>query len=120
MVANDTSFKFGQPEWLGMPQPPGFRSYSGLIPPRINKHYAQHPIAQMILAPVYNRQPQGIIMWGVGLTKSDEDLIDLYSRWSKHAEVIEIINPDPEVAGKARTLFDCEVRHFADVSKWDT
>jgi hypothetical protein len=118
MVANDTHFKFGQPEWLGMPQPPGFRSYSGIIPPRINKHYVQHPIAQIILASVHHRLPQALVMWGVGLTESDEDLIALYSRWSEHADVVDIINPSPDVAAKASKLFSCEVRHFTDVSEW--
>lgn len=33
MVVSDTHFTFGQPEWLGMPQPLGYRSYSGLIQP---------------------------------------------------------------------------------------
>jgi hypothetical protein len=31
MVSNEQSFTFGQPEWLGMPQAQGFKSYSGLI-----------------------------------------------------------------------------------------
>jgi hypothetical protein len=119
MVVNDTSFTFGQPEWLGMPQPQGFRSYSGLIPPRLNKHYAQHPIAQLVLAPLHDRRPQAIIMWGVGLTQSDEDLITLYSRWAGHADVIDIINPSPDIATKARKLFNCEVRHFRCVSEWE-
>jgi hypothetical protein len=119
MVANHTHFKFGQPEWLGMPQLPVFQSYSGIIPPRINKHYAQHPMAQIILAPVLHRQPQVIVMWGVGLAESDEDLIALYSRWSEYADVIDVINPIPDVTAKARKLFRCEVRHFTDVSEWE-
>jgi hypothetical protein len=93
MVVNNTQFQFGQPEWLGMPQPAGFRSYSGLIPPRLNKQYVQHPITQLILAPVQNRRPQTIIMWGVGLTESDEDLMTLYSRWSEYADVIDVKIP---------------------------
>src|SRR6185437_7514373 len=58
MVVNDSAFTFGQPEWLGMPQAEGFRSYSGMIPPRLNKQYAQHPIAGIVLAPVHDRQPE--------------------------------------------------------------
>lgn len=83
MVVNSTGFAFGQPEWLGMPQPPGFRSYSGLIPSRINKSYKQHPIAQMILSPARSRRPDLLIMWGVGIANSDIDLLDLYSSWAK-------------------------------------
>jgi hypothetical protein len=118
MVVNDTRFAFGQPEWLGMPQPVGYRSYSGLIPPRLNKNYAQHPIAKMILAPAQDRRPDSIVLWGVGLTESDYDLINLYRRWSEHADMIDVINPDSDVAARARELFKREVRYFADISQW--
>lgn len=57
MVSNDQGFTFGQAEWRGTPPPRGFRSYSGLIPPRLNKSYLQHPIARMILEPVTAREP---------------------------------------------------------------
>jgi hypothetical protein len=85
MIMNAECFAFGQPEWLGMPEPPGFRSYSGFIPPRLNKSYAQHPASQVILAPAINRKPDEIIMWGVGLTESDVELLNLYRHWSQHA-----------------------------------
>jgi len=119
MVMNNERFVFGQPEWLGMPQPPGFRSYSGLIPPRLNKSYAQHPAATMILGPVHNRRPQSIIMWGVGLTDSDVDLIFLYERWAKSADAIDVINPSANVAEKAGSLFRCRVRHFPSLTDWE-
>jgi hypothetical protein len=118
MVANETEFTFGQPEWLGMPQPAGYQSYSGIVPPRLNKKYAQHPITQMILNPTYDRRPHTIVMWGVGLAESDEDLLALYSRWAEHANLIEIINPSREVVSKAEKLFKCEIRHFGDVAEW--
>ena len=51
MVMNAERFAFGQPDWLGMPEPPNFRSYSGFIAPRLNKSYAQHPASEEILAP---------------------------------------------------------------------
>jgi hypothetical protein len=47
--------------------------------PRLNKTYDQHPIAKVILDAACNRHPRHIAMWGVGLTDSDADLIDLYS-----------------------------------------
>jgi SIR2-like domain len=118
MVANDTKFTFGQPEWLGMPQPQGYRSYSGLIPPRLNKSYAQHPMAEMILAPVRPRKPQALVMWGIGLTDSDQDLIDLYTGWSEHASSVDIINPSDDVAAKAMAIFNCAVWHFQNVEAW--
>jgi hypothetical protein len=120
MVVNDSKFTFGQPEWLGMPEAPGYRSYSGLIPPRLSKRYEQHPIAKIILAPVLSRRPDAIVMWGVGLTESDEDLIDLYRHWLESADVLDIINPDDKVAAKAAAMFGVKVRHFVDASTWVT
>lgn len=73
----------------------------------------------MILAPVRDRRPQAIIMWGVGLAESDQDLMALYSRWSEHADAIDIINPDPDVTVKSRALFNCEIRHFASIVEWE-
>ena len=118
MVVNSTSFAFGQPEWLGMPQPPGFRSYSGLIPPRINKSYEQHPIARMILSPALSRSPDLVIMWGVGLANSDIDLLQLYSSWANHSDQLHIVNPSADVAERATELFSCTVRHFRSVEEW--
>jgi hypothetical protein len=118
MVINDQGFMFGQPEWLGMPQPKDYRSYSGLIPPRMKKQYKQHRAAKMILMPVLNRNPKIITMWGVGLTDSDIDIIELYKRWSIEANRIEIINPSEEIVEKARSLFHCNVVYFRSVEEW--
>ncbi len=119
MVSNDQHFAFGQPEWLGMPQPPGFRSYSGLIPPRLNKSYSQHPIAAMILAPVAARAPEQLTMWGVGLAESDVDLTELYKAWVSHTKRIEVVNPSPRVAERVHALFSCDVVHFSSVAEWE-
>jgi hypothetical protein len=119
MVSNDQSFTFGQPEWLGMPQPQGFRSYSGLIPPRLNKIYSQHPIAHMILEPVASRAPEYITLWGVGLAESDVDLTELYRSWASCARRIEVINPLRKVAERLRTLISCEILHFPSVTDWE-
>ena len=119
LVTNDTGFKFGQPEWWGTPEPARFRSFSGFVPPRLNKRYAQHPIAKVILNAARNRHPRQVAMWGVGLTDSDADLIDLYSAWVIRAGSVDIINPAFEVAEKARTIFGQPVRHFVDVAQWD-
>ena len=118
LVTNEMAFTFGQPEWWGMPEPQGYRSFSGFVPPRLNKKYAQHPIAKLILDAARNRHPDHRAMWGVGLTDSDADLIDLYSAWVKRARSIDIINPAVEVAEKAEKIFGRSVRHFADVAHW--
>jgi len=62
--------------------------------------------------------PQEIILWGVGLTQSDADLMSLYSGWSKKLELVEVINPSEEVARAAQRLFGCPVRHFTDIEDW--
>lgn len=119
LVTTEASFSFGQPEWLGMPEPnDGSRSFSGFLPPRLNKRHDQHPIAKMILDSIRDRRPHRVTMWGVGLTDSDADLMALYSTWARRAGSIDIINPSIDVAQKAETLFKCEVRHYADVSQW--
>ncbi len=119
MVSNEEHFTFGQPEWLGMPQPQGYQSYSGLIPPRMNKNYSQHPIAHMILEPVIARAPEQLTIWGVGLTESDVDLTNLYRAWASHARQIEVINPLREVADRVRALTSCDVLYFSSVIEWE-
>jgi hypothetical protein len=119
MVSNDESFTFGQPGWLGMPEPKGLRSYSGLIPPHLNKSYSHHWIAQMILEPAVARQPEQITLWGVGLTESDVELVELYKAWAARAKQIEVINPSPEVVERVRALVPCNVRHFPSVAEWE-
>jgi hypothetical protein len=32
LVTNETTFAFGQPEWWGIPEPQGFRSFLGFVP----------------------------------------------------------------------------------------
>ena len=119
MVANDHGFTFGQSEWLGMPQPKGYRSYSGLIPPRLNKNYSQHPIARMILEPVGARAPEHIVIWGVGLAESDVDLTEIYKAWASRAKEIEVINPSRAVVERVRALASCNVVHFPSVAAWE-
>ena len=105
LVTNERAFTFGQPEWWGIPEPQGFRSFSGFVPPRLNKKYAQHPTAKMILDVARNRHPRHVAMWGVGLTDSDADLIDLYSAWVKRARSVDIINPAFESGREGREDF---------------
>lgn len=87
------------------------------MPPRLNKSYDQHPIAKIVLEAARNRHPNHVALWGVGLTDSDADLIELYSAWIKRATSVDIINPSLDVAEKAKAIFGRPVRHF-DVSDW--
>ena len=87
LITNDTSFTFGQPDWLGIPEPQGFNSFRGFIFPRINKSYEQHPIAKIMLGSIRGRHPKQVAMWGVGLTDSDADLLSLYTAWARRLRV---------------------------------
>jgi hypothetical protein len=118
LVTNEDGFEFGSPEWLGMPQPPGYLSYSGIIPPRLNKDYSQHPVAATILGWIKDRKPEKVVMWGVGLTESDKDLMGLYAGWLTNSKVLEIINPSVDVANKAASIFNISVRHYLSVDEW--
>ncbi|MBV8665187.1 MAG: hypothetical protein JO269_01775 [Burkholderiaceae bacterium] len=118
LIMNHEGFMFGQPEWLGMPQHPGYDSYSGLVPPRLNKNYAQHPFAELIIKLIRDRTPQKIIMWGVGLTQSDTDLLSLYQGWAKSADSIDVINPDQNVAANVHDLLKCDVKHYRNLTEW--
>jgi hypothetical protein len=119
MVSNSNSFAFGQPSWLGMPQPSGYRSYSGLIPPRLNKQYNQHPVSALIIQSVQSRMPSDLIFWGIGLTDSDVDLVELYKAWSKNKPSLTVINPDVAVAEKVENILGLPVQHFSDLSSWE-
>lgn len=117
LVVNERedSFSFGQPEWLGVPAPRGTISFSGLLPPRYEKSYAQVPTAKMILAPLMDSHPDTISFWGVGFTSSDVDLIQLYRTWTRACSRVEIINPDEATARAAEKLLFREVHYYPDV-----
>lgn len=114
------SFAFGQPEWLGVPAPPGTISFSGLLPPRYEKSYAQIPTAKMILAPLTDSHPHIVSFWGVGFTSSDVDLVELYRTWTRDCSRVEVINPDDAVARTAEELLYRDVHHYRDVPSWLT
>lgn len=118
MIANDVGFAFGPPDWLGQPQPPGFKGYSGLMPPRLHKSYSEHPISAMILAPARLRMPTQLVLWGTGLTMSDIDLMEIYRSWGAGCDVIDVINPSDEVAHAAERLFERKVRHYRSAEPW--
>ena len=111
-------FTFGQPQWLGMPEPPGYMSFAGILPPRLNKAYDQHLFAQMIMSPLRDRHPQVLTFWGIGLTESDVDLLELYRGWSRGAVRVEVINPNPEVADRMRSSLGCDVKYYSSVEDW--
>jgi len=74
----------------------------------------------MILAPAVNRTPDELIIWGVGLTESDVELVELYRQWARHTKRISIINPSQTVAKRATDLLGVRVGWFDSVQLWES
>lgn len=120
LLANDKTFWFAQPDCIGAVPSSGdnFRNWRAIIPPRFNKSYTQHPIARIIFREIESFRPSKMSFWGVGLTDSDTDLIEIYRGWLKSSSVVEVINPDKMVQEKAARLLNAEVQHFATIEDW--
>ena len=120
LIVDDTKnyFCFGQPTWLGVPAPKGTASFSGLLPPRYNKSYGQLPVSKRIIEPMLDLHPHTATFWGVGFTSSDVDLVEIYRRWTRSCERVEIINPDGAVALAAEKLLYKKVICYANVGSW--
>lgn len=58
------------------------------------------------------------MFWGVGLTESDCDLLDLYQHWSRFASSAEVINPDNSVADKVSKILNLPVSYYAKLDEW--
>jgi hypothetical protein len=113
-------FCFGNLNWPGNPQPAdGSKNYVGFIPPRLNKSYSQHWVSSMILKPTSAFSPHALTFWGVGLTESDTDLLQLYRKWASTAHKVEFINPSKEAASHAQELLDKQIEHFAQIADWE-
>jgi hypothetical protein len=113
------SFWFARPLFAGSVQPSdGSRSYYGILPPRLNKQYVQHPVAQLIIEATEEIGPGHIIFWGIGLTDSDTDLLDLYRRWCQRADQVDFINPSFHDVERAKKLLGTDVQHYHDVTNW--
>jgi hypothetical protein len=101
-------FCFARPLLAGSVQPgDGSTNYSGFVPPRFNKSYNQHPVAQMIIEATKVIEPTEVIFWGVGLTDSDQDLLNLYRRWCHRANQVDFINPSKPAATREMVNFTC-------------
>jgi hypothetical protein len=120
LLADERSFWFAHPDCIGA-VPTGadnFRNHRAIVPPRFNKQYAQHPIARIIINGIANLHPDMLTFWGVGLTDSDTDLLDVYRKWIDSASVIEVINPDATVTERAMGMFKKDVRHYSTLEEW--
>lgn len=122
LVVSENSFAFGQPEFMHMVLQPGETTehLRGIVPPRFHKEYMQHPIAKIILELVSNEEPDKLTFWGVGLTDSDTDLIDLYNSWAQSARSVVMINPNPDTTAvkRAEDLLNVNIDHLLNVEAW--
>jgi hypothetical protein len=120
LVVNKERFMFGQPRWLGSPQPPGMESYICLVPPTLNKTYARHPIARHMVKSVKCRRPDEMAFWGLGFTESDADLFELFRLWARSVKTVDVINPDREVGPRIGSALNRPVRQYHNIDAWLT
>ena len=120
LLADERSFRFAHPDCIGaVPSAAdNFRNHRAIVPPRFNKQYAQHPIAKLIINGIVNFRPDMLTFWGVGLTDSDADLLDVYRKWIASTSVIEVINPDAAVTDRAMGMFKKDIRHYLTLEEW--
>lgn len=117
-------FFFSEPDQISgsvsIPGPGGatFSPHSGILPPRLNKNFAEHPLASFILDSGRPFLPEILTFWGVGLTDSDTDLLDIYKEASRHAETIEFINPSRPALEKAKHSLEKNISYFPTLDEW--
>jgi hypothetical protein len=120
LLVTEGGFYFAKPYFAGDVQPSdGSTNYGGFVPPRLNKHYDQHPIAHTILQATKEIQPTSVVFWGIGLTESDTDLLSLYQHWTRSAQKVEFINPSVNDLDKAKVLLGVDVDHYSTVADWN-
>jgi hypothetical protein len=118
------AFVFGDPSRIrgsyAFRDPSGgvWSSAAGFVPPRLHKEYAQHPIAAQILAGIDSVRPDVVTFWGVGLTDSDVDLLDIYRAMSQKASRVEFINPDVAAHSRAQNLLGVSIQHDSTLDSW--
>ncbi len=114
-------FYFAKPYFTGSVQPSdGSTNFGGFVPPRLNKRYDQHPIAQILIQSIRNFMPESIIFWGIGMTTSDRDLLSLFQQWCHSAKKVDFINPSVDDTEKARKLLNVDIRQHKNTTEWIT
>jgi hypothetical protein len=110
----------GIPGTLTYPDPEGgsWHPNLGIVPPRLSKSYAEHPIAARILSPLKLFAPKRLTFWGVGLTESDQDLAALYTNCVNSCVIVDFINPDAEASERAARILERNIRHYETLEDW--
>jgi SIR2-like protein len=113
------TFCFGRPQITGTVVPtPDDSLAASILPPHLNKHYSQHPIARAILDATRHFAPDELIFWGVGFTQSDLDLNALYARLAMTAEFVSVINPDIWTRKAASEITQKATLYFPSLDSW--
>jgi hypothetical protein len=113
------TFSFGMPQITGTVVPtPDDSLADSILPPRLNKHYSQHPFAHLILDATLAFRPNELIFWGVGFTQSDLDLNALYARLAMTAEFVSVINPCNRTKEAASEITRRATLYFPSLDSW--
>jgi hypothetical protein len=72
----------------------------------------------MIINGIVSSRPDIVTFWGVGLTDSDTDLLDVYRKWMASTSVVEVINPDAAVTDRAMKILKKNIRHYSTLEEW--
>ncbi|RBA23081.1 hypothetical protein [Herminiimonas fonticola] len=122
LIVESKKFWFSEPDIIGsiMSQGEDMTEFRGIIAPRYNKSYQQHPIAAKIFDAIRDTSPDSVTFWGVGFTNSDADLNELYLGWCGKASRISIIHPCPETEIlDAEKLLHTKVEHYKSPEEWN-
>jgi hypothetical protein len=72
----------------------------------------------MILEGLRDFKPPVVTLWGVGLTDSDLDLLEIYRMATHGAGRIEFINPTREAFERAQRLLERSAEHYSSLDAW--
>lgn len=121
LIVEKYKFWFSEPDIIGsvMAQNEHMEMFRGIIPPRYNKSYQQHPIAKIIFDKIRDYIPDSLTFWGVGFAGSDIDLVDIYKGWCERVQSISLIHPCPtHEVQDAEQLLGKSVQHFKQPEDW--
>lgn len=101
-----------------------------IIPPRKGKEFTQHEFAKIIIDSIAFKSPRIVTFWGTSWPESDADITNIYKKWIKKAECVEVIGgglkPNGEIVGvdvvdkilKCKKQKKCFVKVFKDIEDW--
>lgn len=90
---------------------------AGLMPPISKKNYKAHALASFILDAGRPYNADRFILWGVGLTDSDTDLLLIYRDLASSAKESLFVNPSEEAYQRAKSLLDCDLKHISTLEQ---